>query len=1137
METRLGRYCDRISEAGWLAAAILTPLFFDVYSSRVFEPDKLTLLRSIAVVMATAWLVRTVEHLGHGRAPTVPQEEPGGPVSIAGIWRSLRATPLLLPVLLLVLVYLLATLLSVTPRASFWGSYQRLQGTYTFLAYVVIFGITWQGLRTRAQLERLLDAIVLASLPVALYGVLQRFGLDPLPWAGDVTDRVTGNLGNAIFIAAYLIMAFFITLERLVTRFSRILKLEGARRGDAFACGVYAFTLTVQALSIYFSKSRGPWLGLLGGFYVFALVSLVAVRRSAPDRRELSLREVGLAVGFALLSPLLLGVPVLLGVATGEVTVLGALGLGLFLGAYVAMLLGRRGLRWLWLSWLVQALLAVGFLVVFNLPRSPLAPLRSVPGIGRLGEVFETETGTGRVRVLIWQGAVDMLKANPLRTLVGYGPESMYVAYTPFYPADLAHYESRQATPDRSHNETFDALITTGVIGFLVYFWLFISIFRYGFRWLGFLPGREKGRSWQEPLFLALALGGAVLGVLVPLAIDHSLRFAGVGVPVGLILGVALYLAVSGLTSAVDGEPATSFGERELVLAGLLAMIVGHFIEIHFGIAISATRLYFWLGLAMLLALGTGRLQLEPASQPAPLPARPEPAEGRRRRRRRNEPGVAPGVTREEGAGWPFAAAVTAGLLVGLILGTLFYEYCTNPRGDLTVLETVVCSLTSIRLSGDERVFSPGIVAMFLLTLALGAILLVDAPDRHERPAAPGWWPKALGWYVGVALCVSLSFGLWHASWLQPGKDIALVIFWYYAFALGIVAALGTLLPRLRPAPALWHKDRLSAQPAPVALGYCALALITGLLVRHNASIVRADICYKQGWDGFHRPAFDSLTAGRIDAATAQRYYDAALYYYDQALRHAPEEDYYYLFLGKALLENATFLNDPQLKEQRYQEAERVLKQARALSPLNTDHSANLARLYRTWAQSYPEGARAEKLALAASYYEQASRLSPHNAVLLNEWGQLLLDMGRPDEALARYRQSLQLDDRFVQTYLLLGDYYTRQEDLTQARQYYEQAAAVDPRSASVHSALGYVYSRLGMVPEAISENLRVLETYPKDYVSLRNLALLYQQTGQLDKALTAATAAREVAPEADRAALDQLIAEIEASAKTEAKP
>ena len=89
----------------------------------------------------------------------------------------------------------------------------------------------------------------------------------------------------------------------------------------------------------------------------------------------------------------------------------------------------------------VAALLLV-FLAVLNIPNTPLERLRELPYVGRLGRVFELEGGTGRVRVLIWQGALKIAvpheplwspvtgndRFNAIRPLVGYGPETMYVS-------------------------------------------------------------------------------------------------------------------------------------------------------------------------------------------------------------------------------------------------------------------------------------------------------------------------------------------------------------------------------------------------------------------------------------------------------------------------------------------------------------------------------------------------------------------------------------------------------------------------------------------------------------------------------------------------------------------------------------
>src|SRR4029453_12560388 len=128
--------------------------------------------------------------------------------------------------------------------------------------------------------------------------------------------------------------------------------------------------------------------------------------------------------------------------------------------------------------------------------------MKTLPFFGRLSSVIQTDSGTNAVRVLIWDGDVKLVSPhpalqippdmrpdafNPIRLLVGYGPESMYVAYNPFYPPVLAHFEARNASPDRSHNETWDSLVITGVVGFLTYMFLFGSFFYYGLTWIGMI--------------------------------------------------------------------------------------------------------------------------------------------------------------------------------------------------------------------------------------------------------------------------------------------------------------------------------------------------------------------------------------------------------------------------------------------------------------------------------------------------------------------------------------------------------------------------------------------------------------------------------------------------------------------------
>ena len=162
MNTKLSIFCGKVIEAGWLAAVVAVPVFFNIYTARTFEPDKITLLRSIVGIMALAWIIMVVEQ-GAGNAGDKS-------ISFVDRIRGLFKIPLFLPTYLLVLIYIISTIFSISPNVSIWGSYQRLQGTYSALSYIVLFALIAGNLRTREQVDRLVTTIIVTSIPVALYG-------------------------------------------------------------------------------------------------------------------------------------------------------------------------------------------------------------------------------------------------------------------------------------------------------------------------------------------------------------------------------------------------------------------------------------------------------------------------------------------------------------------------------------------------------------------------------------------------------------------------------------------------------------------------------------------------------------------------------------------------------------------------------------------------------------------------------------------------------------------------------------------------------------------------------------------------------------------------------------------------------
>ncbi|GAC1639201.1 MAG: O-antigen ligase family protein [Herpetosiphon sp.] len=561
--TRIGTIADRVIEAGWLLVVVMIPYFFNLMTARHFEPDKATALRAIVLVMLAAAAVKMLERV------TVLGQPLG--------WQNWRRSPLAIPVAAYAGIFLLATMVSVEPGLSWWGGYNRLQGTYTNLSYVALFALIVANLRTHEQLDRLITAMILTAMGVALYGLIQHGGIDPLPWKGDTEHRVASTMGNSIFVAAYLIMVVPFVLYRLFSSLARVRSARGATSGaDWLWLAGFALVLVAQqallvgqlkfGASVRIPDFRFWWvfpgaLALLTGS--FALASL---RQSERRTRALPAVVGGGIVLWLLL--LLLQYAASAGLAAPAQTaqdtaagswswwtLFGVFGLASFaalhafgprrpagariwevvqVGVYGAALLviclaifftqsrgpeigligglvvfanllivrrwragqavdGTRARRW-GLAFAGISVLEIAtllFLLLFNFSHAPLFDrLRQVPYVGRLGELTETKDGTGRVRVLIWKGdthgsgAIGLITSNPLRALIGYGPETMFTVYNPFYPPELARYEARGASPDRSHQELLDEIVTKGILGLLSYFFLFLSGLYLGWRLL-----------------------------------------------------------------------------------------------------------------------------------------------------------------------------------------------------------------------------------------------------------------------------------------------------------------------------------------------------------------------------------------------------------------------------------------------------------------------------------------------------------------------------------------------------------------------------------------------------------------------------------------------------------------------------
>lgn len=1061
-------------EAAWLAAVILVPLFFNVYSSRIFEPDKISILRSLAVLILLAWIVKLVDQGG------VRWERIEGENSR---WKTFLKIPLVAPVLGIAALYTISTIFSITPSVSLWGSYQRMQGTYTTLSYLVIFAAIAANLRNRKQVERLVTVIIVSSLPVALYGVLQRYKIDPVPWGGDTSRRIAANLGNSIFVAAYLIMVFPLTVGRIVETFKAILSDNERPILPVVRATIYVFIAALQVIALYMSGSRGPALGWLASLFLLVLLLSLFWRL-----RKLTLIAVGGAAAVAL------------------------------------------------------------FLVVFNISGGPLEGLRQSPAIGRFGLLLDAESNSALVRRYIWEGAADLVSIhapleypdgrkdvfNFLRPLIGYGPESMYVAYNSFYVPDLAHVEKRNASPDRSHNETWDSLVITGALGIIAYLAIFISVFYYGLKWIGLIPSQQQRR-----LFFILILAAGAVGAL-GMSLWRGVEYFGVGMPFGMLIGLLLYITQVALFARYDAPRSPAEAARSLLLIVLLAAITAHFVEINFGIAIAVTRTYFWVYSALMLCVGfVLPLHQEYVSDPNATQGVEKPAasaKGERagsasskKRRPRSIPRSEGGVTGD------WRDILVASFLTSIVMVTLAYNYVSNPRGSVSAIEVIVSAMT--RLSNQDNAISFGVLALVLTTWLMMVILLSSEASNSGKTTA---WLRRSGLTLLISAGISLVYWIWQAGLLasiagstasnldqvlEQVQRYESLLGIFFVYVLLLILGLAFFLPEEQYS----RLKSFSLAGAATAVGGVVLVIV--LSAYTNLRVVQADIAYKLA-----------------DPFTRSAQWPVAISVYNRANELAPNEDYYYLFLGRAYLEYAKTLETADERNAVIQQAADDLLKAQSINPLNTDHTANLARLYTLWA-SYAETPeeKLDKARTSDSYFSRAVVLSPNNARIWDEWALLYLNVfGDVEKALERLNHAREIDPQYHWTYALLAEIHNRnarqtedeaqkKAELSQAAEFYRTALGL-PTPGEPAAKYNYAVSlasteaQLGNLIAAIEAYLRALDIAPRGAELWRieeALGTLFAQQGDYENALLRFQSALSQAPDNQKERIQNNISQL----------
>lgn len=237
----------------WVCVSVLalTPLVFSTQYYRTFVFPKFAILA--AGSGAILFLLSQELLSGFGR---IEKRAPG--------------TKHVLLVSAYIIIVGLSTLFGVVPRASLVGSYPNQMGFITRLCFFICFaGLIVSIGTTAGRLLIAIQAMAVAGFIVAVYGVMQFFGQDPIlsralytfnSPAGPVV-RIPSTLGHSNYLGNFLLYTTPLTLALGIT-------FRGSARRLAFAA------VGISVAAIAFSGTRGAWLGLLAAAITFSWLEL-----------------------------------------------------------------------------------------------------------------------------------------------------------------------------------------------------------------------------------------------------------------------------------------------------------------------------------------------------------------------------------------------------------------------------------------------------------------------------------------------------------------------------------------------------------------------------------------------------------------------------------------------------------------------------------------------------------------------------------------------------------------------------------------------------------------------------------------------------------------------------------------------
>lgn len=164
-------------------------------------------------------------------------------------------------VVIFFLVQLTAAIFGLDFYKSFWSDFERMEGAVSLIYLAVYLFLLSAFLKEKKDWLFYVRLILISNVLVSLYGLAQKFNILPVFEAG--IGRVTSTIGNAAFLAGYLLVAVGLGIYYYFN--------EARKNYKYFALIAIGLNLAVLLLT----STRGAILGLASGAMIFLLLNAI----------------------------------------------------------------------------------------------------------------------------------------------------------------------------------------------------------------------------------------------------------------------------------------------------------------------------------------------------------------------------------------------------------------------------------------------------------------------------------------------------------------------------------------------------------------------------------------------------------------------------------------------------------------------------------------------------------------------------------------------------------------------------------------------------------------------------------------------------------------------------------------------